>query len=182
MPKSKPSPSKSESHSDLERFKLGVSRMSTRTFGEKFAEELVRMLVEHCKRPKPNGGKCDLVEHETNVEVKFSRQFARGSVTKDSPPLDHILNAAGKRFKPACEFSEANFQKIHLNQFDILYFGIVFDDCVVIYRAEKNELKFNKQHRGVKRIKQFTISNLSKYEEFLVAKLDWPDVYEYFRT
>ena len=157
----------------IEEFKRGVALMGTRPFGEQFAEEL---LVRRFDLTRKNG-QHDLEDVEGNrIEVKTSRVFNK--VTGDG--IELILNYANKSFASVVDKWTANFQKIHPDEFDIIYFLVVFNEGVSIWSSVKEEMSFSNQHLNNKDMKQFSMSNktVRNYDNHFVECLNWNQVIE----
>jgi hypothetical protein len=161
---------------ELRDFKRGVALMSTRPFGEQFAEELL------CRRYGLNrvNSSHDLEQHGMRVECKFSRIFAPVS---GETLLERILSAGDKRFGSRSGRFAANFQKLHPGEFDRLFYGIVFDEGILLHAAGVDELVLSNQHLNNRTMKQFSITQrtLASHEPFRVEMLSWEDVLETLR-
>jgi hypothetical protein len=155
----------------VETLKAGVAAMSTRPFGERFAERLLELRYGLKRRT----GSYDLTDGQERIEAKFSRIFA--PVTGDTL-LDFIVNSGGKRLGSRHERFTANFQKLHPDEFDVLYYGIVFDEGILVHRARREDVPFTNQHLNNETMKQFSIDGrtLASHDKHLVEVLDWASV------
>ena len=152
----------------LRDFKRGVALMSTRPFGEQFAEELL------CRRyglTRVNSSH-DLEQDGLRVECKFSRIFAPVS---GETLVARILSAGDKRFGSCSGRFTANFQKLHPAEFDRLFYGIVFDEGILVHAADVGEIGFSNQHLNNSVMKQFSITDrkLAAHQPFRVDMLSW---------
>lgn len=140
--------------------------MNTRRFG-KVAEIVIQKLT--------NVGEGANIHHDLNgggtrIEVKFSRaEKSHGRIIQDFNVL-HVIETEGLsvRLFPFGEWKESKFdcniQQIKKDQFDVLFYGVMFADRVVIFMATPNQIGeamhySDKQHKGNVGEGQFHINN-----------------------
>ncbi len=147
---------------DGETLRLGIFALRTRRFGS-VAECMVKRLFKYGKAKSLFH---DLFDERTGqrIEVKFStvQQKAKRTVT-DETVLQCIEDAIGER-EPV-QFSrwqqskfDCNIQQVKRREFDVLYYGLFFSDCVKIFRIKSSDIKTraeggdigysDRQHKG----------------------------------
>ncbi len=174
------------SHTQLQRakptideLKRGVALMSTRPFGEKFIERLLSEKYELHLRAKSADCHHDLVDSSGNrVESKFARIYTR--CVKGRNLCETIANARHKRLASIGSGFTANFQKIHPEQFRWLWFGLVCDEGIYVYSADRLDININlkQQHINVPNMKQFSMrkAKLKEFAQFFKGKMSWQEV------
>lgn len=140
-----------------EMLKEGIFNLNTRRFGT-VAELMIRRLV---KLGRSKNQFHDLYDDLQNhrVEVKFStvRRKNNRTITEESV-LSCILDelAANRQLSfdewQTSEF-DCNIQQIKRDQFEVLYYGLFFNDRVLIFRIRSDEINekifySDKQHKG----------------------------------
>ena len=147
---------------DGNKLRDGIFALRTRRFGS-VAECMVKRLRKYGKAKNLFH---DLFDEKTKqkIEVKFStvQKKAKQTVTEDTV-LQCIEDAISER-EPVL-FSEwqknkfdCNIQQVKRQEFDVLYYGLFFADCIKIFRIECSQIKENshggligysdKQHKG----------------------------------
>lgn len=144
----------------------GIFQLNTRRFGT-VAEIMVRKLMS---LDKAKNIFHDLYDQSGNqrVEVKFS------TVRRNLPALDHsnvIESIAAELVTDrSVNFSEwqqhkflCNIQQVKKTEFDVLYYGMFFHDCIQIFRITPADIDASikygdKQHKGNTGEGQFHIS------------------------
>jgi activator of HSP90 ATPase len=158
---------------DGERLRDGIFALRTRRFGS-VAECMVKRLRKYRQARSLFH---DLFDERTRqrIEVKFStvQQKAKRTVT-DETVLDCIEDAISE--KEPVPFSEwrnsrfdCNIQQVKREEFDVLYYGLFFSDCVQVFRINSSDIKTrteggeigysDKQHKGNVGEGQFHITN-----------------------
>jgi hypothetical protein len=117
----------------------GIFALHTRRFG-RIAEHMIQALAGLGKaRGRFHDLFDDLEEHR--VEVKFSRVLRSNEVPVESGSVLQAINEARapERMVSLSEAWEAlwdcNIQQIKRAEFDVLYYGLFFSDCVICFRA-----------------------------------------------
>lgn len=173
----------------------GIFALQTRRFGS-VAECMIKRLL-NCAE-----GQClfhDLYDeaNEHRIEVKFSRVLkeAERSVSEDNV-LECILEARARermvtfREWESFEF-DCNIQQVKRKEFDILYYGLFFFDCVKIFRIESKDIKENRaggliyysdlQHKGNVGEGQFHINESSlkvHLDNYYYSTLTYEELYK----
>ena len=135
----------------------GIFALHTRRFGS-VAEVMIRRLIQ-CGRARNlfHDLYDDAAQHR--IEVKFSRvQKAAETYISEETVLKCIEEATSlQRMVPFPKWREhafdCNIQQVKRAEFDVLYYGLFFADCVVIFRINSNEIGLqiyysDKQHKG----------------------------------
>jgi len=156
----------------------GIFALNTRRFGS-VAEVMVQLLI-NAKRARNLFH--DLYDDAKNhrIEVKFSRVQKKSEIlVSQSTVLQCIAEAtAANRLICFDKWSEhkfdCNIQQIKRSEFEILYYGLFFSDCIKIFRIHSGEIDSHiyysdKQHKGNIGEGQFHVNHetiqihLSKY-------------------
>lgn len=173
----------------------GIFAQQTRRFGD--ITEIMMMYILHCEKGKNVFYDLYDSSKKQKLEVKFSRvqQTADTAITQDNI-LRCIEEATIKQ--RAITFSnyktskfDCNIQQIKRNQFDVLYYGLFFYDCVKIFRINSSDIKTtvnggligysDKQHAGNVGEGQFHINqnNLNHHlNNYLIKTLTYDDLLE----
>ncbi|KWU17762.1 hypothetical protein [Burkholderia cenocepacia] len=173
----------------LDAFRDGIFQLKTRRFAT-VTEMLVQQLTG---AQNPLNIHHDLYEHSTGtrLEVKFCvvRQRADDRID-ESNVLQVIASAAVQNRRVAfsnwCDHQfTCNIQQVKRDEFDVLYYGLFFDDVVQVFRISSaliNErVRFSKtQHKGNVGEGQFHIThhNLPIHlEQFHLCTLNYAEVW-----
>lgn len=155
---------------NAETLKEGIFNLNTRRFGT-VAEVMIRRL---CKLGRSKNQFHDLYDDMANlrVEVKFStvRKTNSRKIT-EATVLDCIDDELAEirevKFGDwkLCKF-DCNIQQIKRNEFDVLYYGLFFNDKVAIFRIKSAEIGkhiyySDKQHKGNEGEGQFHLNEKS---------------------
>ena len=142
---------------DGEALREGIYALNTRRFGS-VAEVLIKRLK---KLGKGRNLFHDLYDDMANkrVEVKFSRALKKSdtTVTEDTvleciaaATSEHRLVSWDQRRKVKYD---CNIQQVKRAEFDDLYYGVFFSDCIAIFHIESDDIGSqiyysDKQHKG----------------------------------
>jgi hypothetical protein len=171
----------------------GIFALHTRRFGS-VAEFMVKRILR-CGRAKSlfHDLYDDAARHR--IEVKFSRvqkqsETAISEATvlqciEEAISANRVVTFTGWK---SCIF-DCNIQQIKRTEFDILYYGLFFADCVKIFRITSGEIGpdiyySDKQHKGNEGEGQFHINqdtlniHLAKYH---YKTLTYEELYELLR-
>jgi hypothetical protein len=178
-----------------ETLRRGIFALRTRRMGS-VAECMVKRLLKYGKAKNLFH---DLFDEKTRqrIEVKFStvQQKAKRTVT-DETVLQCIEDAIVER-EPVL-FSgwqknkfDCNIQQVKRKEFDVLYYGLFFSDCVKIFRIKNSEIKTadeggdigysDKQHKGNVGEGQFHITdkNLQTHlDKYFHKTLSYDELYK----
>lgn len=160
----------------VDEFKHGVASMSTRPFGEAFAEEMLVRLYGFTRV----GGTHDLQDGRTRIEVKYSRIYAPQVASADA--VSKIVNYGGKTLGSMTAPFCANFQKLHPHEYDVIFYGIVFSEGVLLHKARSNEVRYLNQHLNNTDMKQFSINqrSLASHSDYKIELFDWQSILRIF--
>lgn len=122
----------------------GIFALHTRRFGS-VAEVMIQRLIHAAKaRSLFHDLYDDAMKHR--IEVKFSRiqKMSETTITEASV-LQCIAEAtAANRMVPFTQWQQfkfdSNIQQIKRTEFEILYYGLFFADCVKIFRIESSQI------------------------------------------
>lgn len=137
----------------------GLFSLYTRRFGT-VTELMIGRLVDLGKARNQFHDLFDDAELH-RIEVKFSvvRKAAETKITNDTVLRCIAEATAAERMVSfhddawqACEF-DCNIQQVKRKEFDVLYYGLMFADAIVIFRIESKEIGSqisysDKQHKG----------------------------------
>jgi hypothetical protein len=175
---------------DGETLREGLFALNTRRFGS-VAEVLIKRLK---KLGKARNLFHDLYDDlaSKRVEVKFSRALKKSNrlVTEDSV-LKCIEEATSEKRlvtwneRRTVKF-DCNIQQIKKTEFDHLYYGVFFSDCVTIFHIESVDIGSqihysHKQHKGNIGEGQFHINQdsiLAHEQNYLYQKLSYEKLNE----
>jgi hypothetical protein len=135
----------------------GIFALHTRRFGS-VAEVMIRRLIQ-CGRGRNlfHDLYDDAAHHR--IEVKFSRvQKSAETTISEATVLNCIEEAtSAQRMVPFAEWRQnvfdCNIQQVKRAEFDVLYYGLFFADCIVIFRINSGDIGAqiyysDKQHKG----------------------------------
>ena len=180
---------------DITQFRDGIFALNTRRFGS-VAEIMIKRLFGF-----ESSGTIvyDLFDatHNARVEVKFSRVMKENSERiREDNVLSQCLSAAflENRSLQSNELDayrfDCNIQQIKRKNFDVLFYGLFFTDCVEIYAIDAEDVLAlpgysDYQHAGNTGEGQFHINNHSifyhRQNHFNMA-LTYNDLFEMFRS
>lgn len=174
---------------DGETLREGIFALHTRRFGS-VAEVLIKRLV---KLGKGRNLFHDLYDDiaQKRVEVKFSRALRKSEMTVTEESVLQCIEAATSE-KRLISYEErqnvpfdCNIQQVKRQEFDVLYYGVFFSDCVVIFQIDSDEIGSqiyysDKQHKGNVGEGQFHINQDTveiHVRNYLYQKLTYDDLY-----
>jgi hypothetical protein len=125
--------------SEVRAVRDGLFSMSARRFG-RVTEMMIRRMTG---AEKPLNKFHDLYDFRTQqrVEVKFSRAERRHSLKITEDNVLHVIKQEGLELRtfPFSQWSNTDFcsviQHVNTEEFDVLYYGMFFADCIKIFRA-----------------------------------------------
>lgn len=142
---------------DVKTFRDNLFAMNTRRFG-RVAEILVKSLIQ---AKDGNNIYHDLLDKDDRIEVKFSRaERKHPTKIEEGNVLEVVMNeGVSARMFYFDEYSEvvfdSNIQQIKPDEFDVLFYGLLFADRISIFVMESRWLKWDasinyssKQHKG----------------------------------
>ena len=157
---------------DGEMLRDGIFALRTRRFGS-VAECMVKRLLKcSLARSLFHDLYDDALHHR--IEVKFSvvQKKAERTVTEQTVVRCIEEATAGKRMVAFSEWQQhkfdCNIQQVKRAEFDVLYYGLFFSDCIKIFRIATKDIKENSrggriyysdfQHKGNEGEGQFHIN------------------------
>ncbi len=175
---------------DGETLREGIFALNTRRFGS-VSEVLIKRLK---KLGKARNLFHDLYDDMAGkrVEVKFSRALKKAQmlVTEDSVLQCIEAVTSEKRFvswsdRQSVRF-DCNIQQIKKAEFDDLYYGVFFFDCVTIFHIESAVIGpqifySDKQHKGNFGEGQFHINHNTIHiheQNYLYQRLSYEELYK----
>jgi hypothetical protein len=179
---------------DADALREGIYALNTRRFGS-VAEVLVKKLADFGKAQNQfHDLYCDL--HKKRVEVKFSRALKKSEIPiTEQTILQCIEGATSERRlvkwedRRAVKF-DCNIQQVKRVEFDELYYGIFFADCVVIFNIESGDIGSHiyysdRQHKGNTGEGQFHVNQdtIKIHEDkYFYRRLAYPELYNILRV
>lgn len=175
---------------DGETLREGIFALNTRRFGS-VAEVLIKRLK---KLGKARNLFHDLYDDlaSKRVEVKFSRALKKAVTPVTEETVLQCIDAAtsekrlvGWDERESVKF-DCNIQQIKKVEFDDLYYGVFFSDCVAIFHIASADIGpdifySDKQHKGNVGEGQFHINQetISIHEKhYLYRKLSYDELYD----
>ena len=142
---------------DAETFREGIFALNTRRFGT-VAEVVIKRLVGASQARSLFH---DLYDDAKNrrIEVKFSRALKKAATPiSESTVLRCIQEATSEQRMLTLEQSkteefDCNIQQVKRVEFEVLYYGVFFADCLEIFRIQSADIGprifySDKQHKG----------------------------------
>ena len=166
----------------------GIFALNTRRFGS-VAEVMIQKLIHAAKaRSLFHDLYDDALKHR--LEVKFSRVQKKAETTiTEATVLQCIAEAtAENRMIPFAEWQgfifDCNIQQIKRAEFEVLYYGLFFADCVKILRIESSDISSqisysDKQHKGNVGEGQFHVNQKTlavHLKQYHYKSLDYEDL------
>jgi hypothetical protein len=180
---------------DGNKLREGIFALNTRRFGS-VAECMVQKLLK-CSRARSLFHDLYDGKHQHRIEVKFSRvqKKAKTAVTERTVLRCIEEATAESRMVPFSEWRrhqfDCNIQQIKRVEFDVLYYGLFFSDCIKIFRLESGEIQENSrggrihysawQHKGNVGEGQFHINDKTlqvHLDNYLHAALSYDQLSE----
>ena len=140
---------------DSEKLQKAIFGLHTRRFGT-VAEIMIKKII---KATDSNQLSFDLFEDSTSsrIECKFSRVQKKAELKITENNLFKALSLEANRDIMYHEWKDydwdSNIQQVKKEEFDILFYGVFFKDCILIFKVNTDDIgkdmKYsNKQHRG----------------------------------
>jgi len=176
---------------DVDALKMNIKSLSPTDFGIRFGEYMITKIISNLYKPD-NTSYDKKTQDNEKLESKWSRAL------KQNNKNDFFINL----FKNSSNFFVksntkekflCNIQQIKPNCFDILYYGLIFDDKILIFKIESikllNDIKnigySNKQHRGNEGEGQFHINSLNlqyHIDNYLYKTITWDELVNLIKT
>lgn len=178
---------------DAETLREGIFALQTRRFGS-VAEVLIKRMF---KLGKAKNLFHDLYDDKAGhrVEVKFSRAQRTSKLRVTTETVLRCIEQATKeqrqlRFDDwqGAKF-DCNIQQVKRSEFDVLYYCLLFSDCILIFRITNKEIgpliKYSdKQHKGNTGEGQFHVNQKSlqtHLDHYFYKRLSYQELYEALR-
>lgn len=168
---------------NLQTIKTNIRLLAPRPFGEKIGEIILDNLILGLSKADNNSH--DRKQGKKKIESKFARAIKKVD-TKNLSFIEQLSSTASLSYVNSAskEKFDCNIQQIKPKCFDTLYYGVIFDDCVYVFKIDSKQLLkdsknigySNKQHRGNIGEGQFHIksTNLQYHiDNYLYQKLNW---------
>jgi hypothetical protein len=134
---------------EAEKLRDGIFALRTRRFGS-VAECMVKRLLK-CSLGRSLFH--DLYEDSLRhrIEVKFSvvQRKAERTITEETVVRCIEEATAEKRMVAFAQWQQhefdCNIQQVKRKEFDVLYYGLFFSDCIKIFRVESKDIKENRR-------------------------------------
>lgn len=169
---------------DARTLKDAIFKLHTRNFGK-----ITEIIIERTQHLSESHSLFhDLFSNQLGLryEVKFSRVQQKTPKIQKEKAIESILAIAqAQRNVSFAEIDkhqfDCNIQQIKKNEFDLLIYGLMFDDIVLIFQIPNSSINedvgySNKQHKGNEGEGQFHITekNIAIHlENFLISKLTY---------
>ena len=167
----------------VEILKQNLLTMDPRNFGEKFGEAIFMELFPELEPSAVASHDADLAG--SRVEIKISR--AKKPKKKEGL-FENLLVRTGSSFvcHAASEKYDCNIQQVKPKYFDLIYYGVFFEDGLYLFRATSEDIVSDpavrysdKQHRGNKGEGQFHINSKTlphHMDKFFIRSVDWQEI------
>lgn len=171
----------------------GIFSVRTRRFGT-IAEYMIKSLI---KVEMSKTLDYDLKDDKNNrIEVKFSTVMKQNEFKiTEKNVIDQILySPVEKRIissdKIETEKFDCNIQQVKPAEFDILYYGLFFEDKIAIFKVLSKDVYnlpnySNKQHKGNVGEGQFHLNNKTlkyHYDNYFLRWLSYEELYIMFES
>lgn len=177
---------------EIREFRDGIFALRTRRFGT-IAELMIEALYNFSKSHNQFHDRYDEVENQ-RIEIKFSTVMkANDTVISCTNVIDQCkkANLGNRALRSAdiynCDF-DCNIQQVKPKEFDVLYYGLFFADCIFIFKMNSNEVLScpgysSKQHKGNEGEGQFHINRGSidyHMQHHFIQNLTYEELYNLF--
>lgn len=171
---------------DIDKFKEGIFISHTRRFGT-IAEIMIKKIYN---MNESNSLAFDKINDNKKIEIKFSRVLKEHEHTiTEENIITEILSAnyLQRRVKSTDNYNyDCNIQQVKPLEFDELYYGLFFDDKILIFKINSHDILnipgySARQHRGNIGEGQFHINQNTlnyHYKNYLLKELNYQDLYE----
>lgn len=163
----------------------GIFALHTRRFGT-VAEVLIQRLKKFGKARNLFHDLYDDLESK-RVEVKFSRALRKSKILVTPETVLNCIEQATSEYRLVAWKErettpfDCNIQQVKRAEFDVLYYGVFFSDCVAIFQIDSVDIGpkifySDKQHKGNVGEGQFHINNDTiaiHVEHYLYQKLSY---------
>ena len=176
----------------IEKFRNGIFLASSRTYGERFMEPIIRKILGLSE--SPTGENDALNDNGEFGEIKCSKVL--WTKPKTNSLLERIIseneNNVLTRLIPfaGCYDSkyDANIQNIKKHKFDILIYVMLFEDCIKIFKSKSEDISdipgWSDRHGGEDKVGKNGQFGIKKHrikwhlDKTLIHTLTWDEIYE----
>jgi hypothetical protein len=187
---------KNPSSEDVEKFRNGIFLASSRTYGEKIIEPIIR---NYLNLDKPESNDYDAIDKfKKRFEIKATKVLFKKKIKKNMSFLEKVIhenyNSPTNRlvsFKNCLNSNYfSNIQNVKRDHFDELIYIMMFEDCIKIFTLNVNDIykgsvpNWSDKHGRYDELGksgQFSITKNTiewHLENTLKKTLSWSDVYE----
>lgn len=182
-------------NNNLQNFIDGIFSLNTRRFGT-VAELMIKELFDFKESPSKQYDLYDSC-HNLRIEVKFSRAMRENVDTiREENVIKQCLESANLKNRSFSSDEtlrikfDSNIQQIKREQFDMLYYGLFYTNCIEIYKVSADKSEgipgySDYQHYGNKGEGQFHINNGSigyHRQNYLIKILTYSQLFELFES
>ena len=171
-------------------FKNGIFALHTRRFG-KVAELMIQKLFN---TEQSTSLAYDALKENLRIEIKFSRALNKENQKPitDKNIIEQCCNACylnRQILSTNLNDFDCNIQQVKPKEFDILYFGIFFNDYIEIYKITSDDVIMlpgysNHQHRGNVGEGQFHLNNTNidfYRNNYMIQKISYDYLLDLFQ-
>ena len=166
--------------------KENLKQMAPRPFGEKFGEWLVTKIEKNLQSRED--GSHDAILDGQKCEIKISRALLKQSSKLSFSEKLLVENSSKFINLNSKEKFDCNIQQVKPKCFDIIIYGVFFDDNIYLFKTDSKTIEtdknigyVDKQHRGNVGEGQFHIkrNNIQYHiDNFLYKTLSWNELVE----
>lgn len=125
---------------NFDEFKRGIFNLRTN-----FGELAQIMIKKKYGFQNSNDKYYDLYDNDKRIEVKFSRAIEKEPPMNEKNAIELCVKASKlNRIVSSNEATQkkfdCNIQQVKPKEFDILYYGVFFEDCIEIFIAESSQI------------------------------------------
>ncbi len=179
---------------EIQEFRDGIFALRTRRFGT-VAELMIDALYNFSKSRNQFHDRYDEIEHQ-RIEIKFSTVMKTNeSAINRSNVIDQCKKAnLGNRALNSCDIHhydfDCNIQQVKRSEFDVLYYGLFFADCIAIFKIKSKDIASclgysDKQHKGKEGEGQFHLNNNNidfHIKKYYIDRLTYDELYALFNA
>lgn len=177
---------------EIQEFRDGIFALHTRRFGT-VAELMIEKLYGFGLSKNQFHDRYDAVAKQ-RIEIKFSKVMRTNEEKiKKENLIDQCLKAnISNRLMEAVEYMkydfDCNIQQVKRSQFDVLYYGVFFEDRILIFRMSSDEVLrcpgySDFQHKGNTGEGQFHLNRESlnyHISHHLIDQISYEQLYRMF--
>lgn len=175
------------------KFRNGILRASSRTYGEKIMEPIIRFVLGFKETQTDENDACD--EKGKTYEIKCSKVLRQKENNKNISFIDKVLNEnfndEVERVINSDDFLIesylSNIQNVKRDHFSTLVYVLLFEDCIKIFKEDKENIyklpNWSDKHGrydAIGKSGQFGINNKNiewHVKNNIVSTLSWEEVY-----